>query len=83
MIVGNIIPRNVIINQGTAEVDNNILRDDFFNSHTLKNVIFILLYRKLFLNFVYPFSSNHGAGSFKDCYDHDYDRCLNKSCHNH
>ena len=30
VIVENIIPRNVIINRGTAEVDNHISRDDIF-----------------------------------------------------
>ena len=33
MIVENIIPRNVIINRGTAEVDNHITRDDIFDYH--------------------------------------------------
>ena len=67
VIVENIIPRNVIINQGAAEVDNYISRDDFFDYHPVKNVIFILLYRTLFLYFAYTlFSSNHGAGSSKD-----------------
>ena len=31
VLVENIIPRNVIINRGAAEVDNHILRDDFFD----------------------------------------------------
>ena len=55
VIVENIIPRNMIINRGAAEVDNHISRDDFFDYHPLKNVIFILLYRTLFLIFFYPF----------------------------
>ena len=46
VLVENIIPMNVIINRGAAEVDNHISRDD------LKNVIFILLYRTLFLYFL-------------------------------
>ena len=33
MIVENIIPRNVIINRGAAEVDNHISRDDIFDHH--------------------------------------------------
>ena len=33
MIVKNIIPRNVIINRGAAEVDNHISRDDIFDYH--------------------------------------------------
>ena len=48
VIVEYIIPRNVIINPGAAKVDNHISRDDFFDYHPLKNVIFILLYRTLF-----------------------------------
>ena len=31
VLVENIIPRNVIINRGAAEVDNHISRDDFFD----------------------------------------------------
>ena len=45
VIVENIIPRNVIINRGAAEVDNHISRDDIFDYHPIRNVIFILLYR--------------------------------------
>ena len=41
VIVENIIPWNVIINRGAAEVDNHISRDDIFHYHPLKNVIFI------------------------------------------
>ena len=58
MIVENIIPWNVIINRGAAEVDNHILGDDFMDYRPLKNVIFILLYQTLFLNFSTLFSSN-------------------------
>ena len=54
MIVENIILRNVIINQGADDVDNHISRDDFFDYHPLKNVIFILLYQALPLHFL-PF----------------------------
>ena len=54
VIVENIIQRNVIINRGAAEVDNYITRDDFFDYHPLKNVIFILLYRTLFLIIFLP-----------------------------
>ena len=38
MIVKNIIPRNVIINQGPDEVDNHISRDDIFHYHPLKGM---------------------------------------------
>ena len=41
MIVEKIIPRNMIINLGCASVDNHIPRDDIFDYHPLKNVIFI------------------------------------------
>ena len=74
VIVENIIPRNVIINRSAAEVDNYISKDDFFDYHPLKNVIFILLYRTLFLIFSTNFYSKYGAGSSKDstmriCYE--------------
>ena len=48
-IVENIIPRNVIINQGAAEVDYHISRDDIFNYHPLRecNIYFIIPNRTL------------------------------------
>ena len=44
MIVENIIPRNVIINRGAAEVDNHISRDDIFGYHSSRkcNIYFII-----------------------------------------
>ena len=42
-IVENIIPRNVIINRGAAEVDNHISRDDFFRLSPSQEC-YILLY---------------------------------------
>ena len=44
VIVENIIPRNVIINRGAAEVDNHISRDDICDYHTLRkfNIYFII-----------------------------------------
>ena len=44
MIVENIIPRNVIIIRGAAEVDNRISRDDFFDYHPSRkcNIYFII-----------------------------------------
>ena len=44
MIVEKIIPRNVIINRGAAEVDNHISRDDIFDYHPLRecNIYFII-----------------------------------------
>ena len=48
-MVENIIPRNVIINRGTAEVDNNISRDDIFDYHPRRacNIYLIIPNRKL------------------------------------
>ena len=45
----NIIPRNVIINRGAAEVDNHISRDDIFHYHPLRecNIYFIIPNRTL------------------------------------
>ena len=49
MIVENIIPRNVIINRGAAEVDNHISRDDIFDYHPLRecHIYFIIPNRAL------------------------------------
>ena len=49
VIVENIIPRNVIINRGAAEVDNHISRDDIFDYHPSRkcNIYFIILNRTL------------------------------------
>ena len=43
VIVKNIIMRNVIINQGAAEVDNHISRDDFFDL-TLSRMLYLFYY---------------------------------------
>ena len=44
MKVENIIPRNVIIKRGAAEVDNHISRDDIFDYHPSRkcNIYFII-----------------------------------------
>ena len=49
VIVENIIPRNVIINRGAAEVDNHISRDDIFDFHPRRecNIYFIIPNRTL------------------------------------
>ena len=49
VIVENIIPRNVIINRGVAEVDNHISRDGIFHYHPLRecNIYFIIPNRTL------------------------------------
>ena len=51
VIVENIIPRNVIINGGAAEVDNHILRDDILDSHPIRecNIYFIILNIRSFI----------------------------------
>ena len=70
VIVKNIIPRNVNINRGAAEVDNHILRDDFLDYHPLNNVYLFYYTRHYSLIFPTSFSSNHGAGSSKDSIMH-------------
>ena len=49
VIVENIIPRNVIINRGAAEVDNHISRDDIFDYYPSRqcNIYFIIPNRTL------------------------------------
>ena len=49
VIVENIIPRNVIIHRGAAEVDNHIFRDDIFDHHPSRkcNIYFIIPNRTL------------------------------------
>ena len=49
VIVENIIPMNMIINRGAAEVDNHISRDDIFNYHPFRecNIYFIIPNRTL------------------------------------
>ena len=49
MIVENIIPRNVFINRGAAEVDSHISRDDIFDYHSSRkcNIYFIIPNRTL------------------------------------
>ena len=49
VIVENIIPRNVIINRGAAEVDNQISGDDIFDYHHSRkcNFYFIIPSRTL------------------------------------
>ena len=55
VIVENIIPRNVIINPGAAEVDKHISRDDFFDYHPLRecNIYFIIPNRTLIRSFIF------------------------------
>ena len=45
VIVENIIPRNVIINQGAATVHHHVSRDDIFDYHPL---------RECFIYFIIP-----------------------------
>ena len=44
VIVENIIPRNMIMNRGAAEVDNHIPRDDFFDYHPRRECYFYIIY---------------------------------------
>ena len=69
VIVEYIIPRNVIINRGAAEVDNHITRDDICDYHPLRecNIYFIIPNTTLdpfFLPFVFSWTY-HDEGSSK------------------
>ena len=55
VLVENIIPRNVIINRGAAEVDNHISRDDFRLAPSQECYIYFII-----PNIISLFS-NHGA----------------------
>ena len=50
MLVYIVISRSITIKRGEAEFDSDIPRDDNIHCHTQKNVIFILLYRTIYLN---------------------------------
>ena len=54
VIVENVIPRNVIINRGAAEVDNHISRDDIFYYHPRRecNIYFITV-KTLYIDILY------------------------------
>ena len=55
VIVENIIPRNMIINRGAAEVDNHISRDDIFDYHPRRECnIYILFLQILMQNLIWP-----------------------------
>ena len=61
VLVENIIPRNVIINRGAAEVDNHISRDDFFRlAPSQECYIYFIIPNSI------PLFSNHGERSFKN-----------------
>ena len=73
VIVEKIILRNVIINRGTAKVDNHISRDDF-STFTLSRMLYLFYYTEHYSFFSIQFSSYHGAGSSMDstlriCYE--------------
>ena len=51
VLVENIIPRNVTINRGVAEVDNHISRDDFSTS-TLSRMLYLFYYTEHLLTMV-------------------------------
>ena len=60
MLVENIIPRNVIINRGVAEVGYHISRDNFSTS-TLSSMLYLFYYTEQ-----YCFIFYHGVGSSGD-----------------
>ena len=51
VLVENIIPRNVTINRGAAEVDNHISRDEFSTS-TLSRMLYLFYYTEHLLTMV-------------------------------
>ena len=51
VLVENIIPRNMTINRGAAEVDNYISRDDFSTS-TLSRMLYLFYYTEHLLTMV-------------------------------
>ena len=59
----------MIINRGATEVDNHISRNDFFDYFPLKNVIFILIYRTLFLLFLTMVGEVSKDNTMRDCYN--------------
>ena len=61
VLVENIIPRNVIINRGAAEVDNHISSVDFFQLAPSQEC-----YIYFIIPNIIPLFSNHGERSFKD-----------------
>ena len=69
MIVENIIPRNVIINPGAAEVDNHISRDDILYYHPLRECyIYLIIPNKTSNPFIFChflLYAYHGEGSSK------------------
>ena len=63
VLVENIIPRNVIINRGAAEVDNHISRDDFSTSN-LSRMLYLFYYTEhysFFLTMVREFQRQRNA----------------------
>ena len=60
VLVENIIPRNVTINRGEAEVDNHISRDDFSTS-TLSRMLYLSYYTEHLLNMVREFQRQRNA----------------------
>ena len=49
VIVENVIPRNVIINRGAAEVDNHISRDDIFRLSPSQGMKYLFYYTEQYI----------------------------------
>ena len=64
VIVENIIPRNVIINRGAAEVDNQISRDDF-STITLSRMLYLFYYTEHYSLIFLPFFLQPWCGKFQ------------------
>ena len=77
MIVENIIPRNVIISRGAAEVDNHISRDDIFDCHPLRecNIYFIIpnrTFHTLFSTVCFPLDLPWRGEFQRECMNERY-----------
>ena len=67
MLVENIIPRNVFINQGAAEVDNHISRDDFSTS-TLSRMLYLFYYTEHYPFIFYTWCESFKDNAMRNCY---------------
>ena len=65
VIVKNIIPRNMIINLSCSSVDNHIPRDDIFDYHPIRDVIFIYYSLMFFIAYAFKGQVHVFAGRVK------------------
>ena len=67
--VENIIPNNVISNQGAAEVDNHFSRDDIFDYHPIRecNIYFIIPNIRPFIFYCLRSTMVRGVPKGKQC----------------